>query len=201
MRKCYVAVNRLCLLALFLVMVSVAPLRAQQALSPWDEKVKEMATECAQEIVAQYEQLISSGQLNQAELFDTFYVPIKGSDPPKFHTKYDTLVEGIIGPILDKYAAKDPRLHFVIVVDKNGYAPTHNTKYAQPLTGEPDHDFKFNRTKRMFADRVGLTAARNTEAYLMQSKEDGERRAQVDMSVPIYVQKRHWGAVRISYRD
>ena len=185
-----------------LICLHATPLRAAEEITPLDKEVIKIAQDCAKEIVEQFNLLLNSGQLNVAQLFDTFYIPIPGSDPQKFHTSYDNLATGILRPILDKYLAKDPRLIYVIAVDKNGYLPTHNTRFSQPLTGDPDHDYKWNLSKRMFTDRTGLKASRNDdEPYLMQVKSFKGKRIVTDMSVPILVQKRHWGAVRIGYRD
>lgn len=191
----------LLLLVVLLASFSVRPLQAAEPLNPWDEKVKAMAEACAREIVQQMELLVSSGQLNMAQLFDTFYVPIPKTEPQKYHTRYDELLSGIIRPILDKYLEKDPRLIYVVAVDQNGYLPTHNSRYSQPLTGNPDHDYKWNQSKRMYSNRTGLNAARNTKPHLIQARIVKDRRIVVDMAVPITIQNRHWGAVRIGYRD
>ena len=52
----------------------------------------------------------------------------------------------------------------------------------------------------MFNDRTGLAAARNTNPYLLQkySRDTGEQLA--DLSVPIKVQGKHWGALRVGYK-
>ena len=55
---------------------------------------------------------------------------------------------------------QDGSVVFAVLVDRNGYLPTHNTRYSQPLTGDPEKDRVNNRTKQIFADPVGLAAAR-----------------------------------------
>ena len=56
-----------------------------------------------------------------------------------------------------------------------------------------------NRTKRLFNDPVGLAAARNTDGVLVQTynRDTGEK--MWDISAPVTVQGRHWGAFRIGY--
>ncbi|MBN2428251.1 MAG: chemotaxis protein [Deltaproteobacteria bacterium] len=184
-----------------LICLHATPLRAAEEMTPLDKNMAKIAKDCAKEILEQFDLLLSSGQLNVAQLFDTFYVPIPDTDPQKFHTAYDNLATGIIRPILDKYLEKDPRLIYVIAVDKNGYLPTHNTRFSQPLTGDPDHDYKWNQSKRMYTNRMGLKASRNTDPELMQVKAFKGKRIITDMSVPIVVKNRHWGAIRIGYRD
>jgi methyl-accepting chemotaxis protein len=86
-----------------------------------------------------------------------------------------------------------------VAVDANGYLPSHNSKYSRPLTDNPDYNAKHNRAKRMFNDRTGLAAARNTQPYLLQkySRDTGEEL--LDLSVPVMMQGKHWGAIRIGY--
>jgi methyl-accepting chemotaxis protein len=184
-----------------LICLNATPLRAAEEMTPLDMEMAKVAKDCAGEILEQFDLLLSSGQLNVAQLFDTFYVPIPNTDPQKYHTAYDKLATGIIRPILDKYLEKDPRIIYVIAVDKNGYLPTHNTRFSQPLTGDPDHDYKWNQSKRIYTNRMGLKAARNTDPQLMQIKSYKGKRIITDMSVPIFIKKRHWGAVRVGYRD
>jgi len=168
--------------------------------SAFDQRVRSWADQCAAEIVTQFDLLLNSGRLTVPQLFDTLYIPIPNTDPQKYMTQYDTLSDGAIRPILDKYLSYDKNLIFVVAVDRNGYLPSHNSKYSQPMTGDGDHDTKWNRTKRLFNDRTGLAAARNKEPFLLQrySRDTGENMA--DMSVPIIVQGRHWGALRIGYK-
>lgn len=191
---------RLVNMFLLLVLLLPAPLQAVE-LTDFDQKVKRWAESCRDEISAQFDLLLKSGKLSTAQLFDTFYIPIPGTSPQKFHTQYDRMTDGILRPIIDKYLAHDQRLVFIVPVDVNGYLPTHNSRYSRPLTGVGDADTKWNRTKRLFSDRTGLAAARNTESFLLQrySRDTGE--VMSDLSVPIIIQNRHWGAVRIGYRQ
>ena len=159
-----------------------------------------MAENCRDEIRNEMEKLISSNQVSVAQMFDTFYIPIPDTNPQKFKTQYDHLTDEVFRFILDEYLERDKRILFVVAVDRNGYLPTHNTKYSKPLTDDQDFNTKNNRTKRMFNDRTGLAAARNTNPYLLQkySRDTGEMLA--DLSVPITIKGKHWGALRIGYK-
>ena len=183
-----------------LIIFTPTTLLAVEKLEGLDLKSKNMASQCVDEIIVQFELLLTGGHLTMAQLFDTFYIPIPGTDPQKFNTQYDKLTDGILRPILDKYLNKDSRFIFVVAVDRNGYLPTHNSKYAKPLSKDNDYNTKWNRTKRIFNDRTGLAAARNTEPYFLQrySRDTGE--TMTDLSVPIILKKRHWGALRIGYK-
>ncbi|RMF44524.1 MAG: chemotaxis protein [Deltaproteobacteria bacterium] len=184
---------------LILSFVTAGPGAADE-LSKFDRQALKDAVDCRGQIIDQFELLLTSGQLSIAQLFDTFYIPIPNTNPQKFHTQYDQKLDGILRPILDSCLARSKRYIFVVAVDRNGYLPTHNTKYSQPLTGDPDVDTKRNRTKRIFNDRTGLAAARNIRPHLVQhySRDTGE--VMTDLSVPIMIRGRHWGALRIGYK-
>lgn len=122
------------------------------------------------------------------------------TDPQKYHTQYDRYTDESIRIILDKYLAQDDRIKFVVAVDRNGYLPTHNSKYSKPLTGNGDYDTKNNRTKRMFNDRTGLAAARNEKPFLLQSYSRDTGEVMMDLSVPIHIEGKHWGSIRFGYQ-
>ncbi|HWI40787.1 MAG TPA: methyl-accepting chemotaxis protein, partial [Verrucomicrobiae bacterium] len=141
---------------------------------------------------------VANGALKVDALFDQNYEPIAGTDPPKYHTRYDRYLDGIIQRLEDEYL-QDPQVVFAVLVDKNGYLPTHNTKYSQPLTGDREKDRSGNRGKRLFNDQVGLAAARNSSGVLKQvyNRDTGEQ--MWDLSAPVFVDGRHWGAFRIGF--
>ncbi|MFZ1984049.1 MAG: hypothetical protein WAU91_06525 [Desulfatitalea sp.] len=153
----------------------------------FENKVKEWAMECRTEVITQFELIVSSGRLSIGQMFDTFYIPIPNTTPQKFRTQYDSLSDDAIQQILDKYLAKDPKIFFVVAVDRNGYLPTHNSNSR-------------DRGKRLFNDRTGLAAAHNTEPVLIQKyfRDTGE--TIYDLSVPIFIHKKHWGAIRFGYK-
>ncbi len=188
------------LLATTLLLLLAGQLQAAEKLGWFDRKVKSWATECRDKLVHRFSLLLSSGQTSLPQLFDTFYLPIPGTDPQKFHTQYDQLTDKVIQPLLDDCLERDPRLVFFVAVDRNGYLPTHNTRFSRALTGNALEDARWNRTKRIFNDRTGLAAARNLEPYLLQQYQRDTGEMMSDLSLPIFIQGRHWGAIRVGYR-
>ncbi|MFH0783487.1 MAG: chemotaxis protein [Pseudomonadota bacterium] len=193
----------------FLLIVSLAALllysgtvasNEKEGGAEFDLKVKEMAMACRDEATAEFQKLLAAKRLTPSQLFDTFYIPIANTSPQKFTTQYDKITEMPLKVILDKYVEKDSRILFVVAVDKNGYLPTHNSKYSMPLTSDPDYNTKYSREKRLFNDRTGLAAAKNTQPFLLQkySRDTGEEL--FDLSVPIFINDKHWGAIRIGYK-
>jgi hypothetical protein len=182
------------------LIIWVPALQAEETLSGFDLQIKVLAENCRDEVQQEMEKLIAANRLTTAQLFDTFYIPIPKTNPQKFKTQYDNLTDEVLRIILDNYLQKYERILYVVAVDRNGYLPTHNTRYSRPLTDDEDFNTKNNRTKRLFNDRTGLAAARNTKPYLLQkySRDTGEQLA--DLSVPIRIQGKHWGALRVGYQ-
>lgn len=136
-------VRRLSFLFL-LLLLWVPSLQAQQALTGFDLQVKTLAENCRTEVQNEMEKLISTGRISMAQMFDTFYIPIPNTNPQKFRTQYDKLTDEVLRIILDNYLEKDKRILFVVAVDRNGYLPTHNTRYSRPLTDDEDFNTKNN---------------------------------------------------------
>lgn len=144
------------------------------------------------------EEQLSTGRFTLEDIFDVNYVPIANTDPIKYHTKYDAYLDKAILEIEDEYL-KDEQVVFAVLVDRNGYLPTHNTKYSKPLTGDKEKDKVGNRTKRLFNDPVGLAAAKNEKELLKQvyARDTGEK--MWDISAPVFVKGKHWGSFRIGF--
>ena len=187
-------------IVLWLNVLFAASALAEDQLDFFDQKILDWAQNCAADVTKQIELSLVSGTLNVGQIFDTFYIPIPKTNPQKYRTQYDQYFDEAMRPVIDGYQKKNKRILFAIAVDRNGYLPTHNTKYAQPITGDADYDAKWNRTKRIFNDTTGLAAASNKKPYLLQkySRDTGE--VMSDLSVPIYINGQHWGAVRFGYK-
>ena len=144
------------------------------------------------------EEAIDNGVFSVKDAFDTNYVQIPGFEPEKYHTKYDSYLDKAILAPEDEFL-KDDSVVFAVAVDVNGYLPTHNTRYQQPITGDQKKDLVGNRTKRIFNDPVGLKAAQNTEPEFQQVYHRDTGVTMWDISSPIYVKGKHWGGFRIGF--
>jgi len=142
---------------------------------------------------------VDSGRFTLAELFDENYVPIPGTDPQKYHTRYDSFMDETILALEDEFLTKDSQVVYAVLADRNGYVPTHNSIYSKPLTGDREKDLVGNRTKRFFNDERGIAAARNRQGVLMQVYNRDTGAKNWDISAPVYVKGKHWGGFRIGY--
>jgi hypothetical protein len=75
----------------------------------------------------------------------------------------------------------------------------HHGQICQPLTGNPEIDTMGNRTKRIFDDRVGQRCGQHTQTMLLQTDKRDTGEIIHDLSVPIYINGKHWGGLRMGY--
>jgi hypothetical protein len=164
------------------------------------EKARVAATIGARQWGDFLDNAIDSGLTTVADVFDRNYVEIKGyefSGKPKFHTRYDALTDKAVLVFQDKFLEQQDFV-FAVGVDENGYLPTHNTRFQRAVTGDPAQDLAGNRTKRIFADPVGIAAAKNKEPSLVQVYQRDTGETMWDVSSPIYVKGKHWGGFRVA---
>jgi len=135
------------------------------------------------------------------DVFDQDYRQIPDSNPPRFTTGYDRAVEQELRSIFDRTLSSLDGCAYALAVDSRGYAPAHNTAFSKPPTGDYETDLKSCRDKRIFDDPVGRKLAANTQPFLFQSylRDTGE--VINDLSMPIFIDGRHWGAVRVGFEN
>jgi methyl-accepting chemotaxis protein len=173
---------------------------AQDSLTAQEKEMLALANEFAARTTEAIEGWLLKKEVSQEKLFSFLYYPQPDTDPPKFSTDYDKLSDRDILPIEESILARSPTIIFTVLVDKNGYLPTHNQRYSQPLTGNKAADLVNNRTKRIFNDRTGIAAAQNNAPFLIQNYQRDTGETMADLSVPIIIGGKKWGAVRIGYR-
>ena len=130
-------------------------------------------------------------------IFDRNYRPMPNTNPQKYKTAYDDEVARAVQSIYDRAVTEARGGRFALLVDVNGYGPTHNSKFSKPLTGDPKVDLLNSRDKRLFNDPTGIAAAKNTRPFLLQTymRDTGEILS--DLSMPVMIDGQHWGALRL----
>lgn len=164
------------------------------------DAMKSCACELRDKVTAALERAIAEKRLRVEELFSRNYQPIPNTSPQKYTTPFDKFFDQYISPIQEEIIARHDEIFFSICVDDHGYVPSHNMRYSKPLTGNSEVDKVNNRTKRVFDDRTGIRAAQNTEKFLLQTYMRDTGEIMNDISTPIYIANRHWGAIRIGYK-
>lgn len=161
--------------------------------------IYKLASRAALSISEQFEKAIVNNSISEQALFDQNHQPIERTTPQKYTTMFDDFCDRVLPEIQEQVLRDDERLTYVIATDTKGYVPTHNNQFCKPLTGDPDVDIFHNRTKRIFSDRVGQKCGSHTQEMLLQTYKRDTGEIMHDLSVPIYVNSRHWGAVRVGY--
>ena len=159
--------------------------------------------EAAGKVARIFEQAIDEGRITSAHLFDQTYVPIAGSNPQQVMTRFVALTDRELPSVQEPMLALSTKVVFCAAVDRTGYLPTHNKKYSHPQGADPVWNAANCRNRRIFGDRTGLAAGRNTRRFLLQTyRRDmggGRYVLMKDLSAPIFVHGRHWGGLRIGY--
>lgn len=152
-----------------------------------------------------FEQAIARGEVRMDDLFDTDYAEIAGTNPQQYRTKYLDWADRALPPFQEAFLAKEPRMAFCAMVDRNGFLPVHNKIYSHPQRpGDTAWNTANSRNRRIFNDPAGLAAAHNLRSYLIQSYArdmgNGNTVMMREIDVPIRVQGRHWGGFRTAYK-
>ncbi|APG15435.1 methyl-accepting chemotaxis protein [Bradyrhizobium elkanii] len=152
-----------------------------------------------------FEQAVARGEVRSDDLFDTDYAEIAGTNPQQYRTKYLDWADRTLPPFQEAFLAKEPRMAFCAMVDRNGFLPVHNKIYSHPQRpGDTAWNTANSRNRRIFNDPAGLAAARNLRSYLVQSYArdmgNGNTVMMREIDVPIRVQGRHWGGFRTAYK-
>lgn len=158
----------------------------------------------AYEISRIFDKAVADGRITMDALFDQTYVPVPGTDPQQVTTRFTSFTDTVLPAVQEAALEVDPAVVFCAAVDTNGYLPTHNRKFSQPQGSDPVWNTANCRNRRIFGDRVGLKAGRNTEPFLLQvyrrDMGGGEFVMMKDISAPIFVGGRHWGGLRFAVR-
>lgn len=173
---------------------------AEVGLDDYHQRVYDLAREGASQIAAQFERDIEQSRIGLDDLFDRHYQAIPNTSPAKFQTRFDRYTDQVLPAIQEPLLSRHEGLVFAIACTPQGYVPTHNKVFSQPLTGDAQVDTVNNRTKRKFDDRTGIRCGSHEQAVLLQTYTRDTGELMHDLSVPIMVQGRHWGGLRLGYR-
>ncbi len=159
-----------------------------------------VARSAADAIQSTFEQAVAKGELPLTDLLSQDYQPIANTNPPQFRSRFDAFTDRVLPPIQEPLLQAHPSLVFAISTQQSGYVPTHNTKFAKPQTGNYAVDLVNSRSKRIFNDPTGSRCGSHTKKMLLQTYKRDTGEIMHDLSVPIYVQGKHWGGFRMGYR-
>jgi methyl-accepting chemotaxis protein len=163
------------------------------------------AMEAGRELTKIFEDAVRSGAISIDDMFDTDYVEIQGTNPVQHRTRVLDWADRALPAFQEAFLAKDPRMVFCVMIDRNGYLPVHNKVYSHPQRpGDVAWNTAHSRNRRIFNDTAGLAAGRNQRSYLIQSYArdmgNGKTVMMREIDVPVRVNGRHWGGFRTAYK-
>ncbi|HJV81494.1 methyl-accepting chemotaxis protein [Noviherbaspirillum sp.] len=180
---------------------SLIEMTAESGAQTEDTPLIEGAVEAAAKICALLEEGVRSGALSEADLFDSKHKPIPGTNPEQFMTRFTPYCDQVLPEILEDILTWAPKIVFSVVTDRKGYIPTHNRKFSKPQGSDPVWNQANSRNRRFFIGRTETAAINNRKRFLLQTyRRDmggGKHVVMKDLSVPIVVDGKHWGALRI----
>jgi methyl-accepting chemotaxis protein len=169
-----------------------------------DTPIIDVGVATAARISAEFEAAVARGEITESQLFDERYREIPGTNPKQYMTDYVRFTDRLLPPIQDPVQGSDPRIAFSVAWAKGGYLPTHNPNYCQPQGKDPVWNAAHCRNRRVYNDRAVKKVAHNNKRFLLQTyRRDmggGKFMLIKDLSAPIFVRGRHWGAFRIGFR-
>jgi methyl-accepting chemotaxis protein len=138
---------------------------------------------------------------NGINVFDRNYKAIPNTTPQKYTVSYNSAFDRELQPIFEKALEEIPGTVYVLPVDVNGYLSTHVSMFQKPVTGNPEIDLLNSRHQRFyFTNDTEKRRVKNTQPFLLQTYMRDNGDILNDLSMPIYVNGTHWGALCVGIK-
>ena len=176
----------------------------QSGFATEDRKFVDLAITGRDELVAIVEKALASGDLTKEQLFDRNYREIEGSNPTRYDNNFNTFADAEIQPILDKYRQMDAIISCG-ATNIDGYLPTHVKERSREPNGDPVHDDKYCRNRRIFMDDMTKRAIAQKDrpfsvsVYRFVRTDDDKSTAGKQVAVPLYFSGEYWGNFELLY--
>jgi methyl-accepting chemotaxis protein len=132
---------------------------------------------------------------NGVNIFDRNYAPVPNTNPQKYTVAYNRQFDAEFQHYFDSILDELNGSIYAVTLDVNGYLSTHHKKYSQPTTGRYEEDVVNSRDRRMFNNGdMETRRAKNTTPMLLQTNMRDTGEILTDLSLPIFVDSKHWGA-------
>jgi len=128
-------------------------------------------------------------------VFDAQYRPVPNTSPQKFVTAFSEAFTKEMQTVVDDAVKRIPGAIYCLAIDRKGYLPVHHGPVSKPMTGDPAKDLLYSRHQRIYQNnRTEQRRCSHTEPILLQTYMRDTGEILNDMSMPIYVDGKHWGA-------
>jgi methyl-accepting chemotaxis protein len=175
-------------------------LTAEAGIDTVDTPFIDKCMETAKEVSRIFEEGIERGEISLDALFDTNYQQVPNVMPPHYLTRHTEFSARKLLPVLDRVVASSERILACTPGDMNNYYPIINSTFAKPPTDDPKWNAAHSRARTRQLDRTSLNMMTSDKPFLVQTyrRNMGDRfDLMKNVSAPIMVKGRRWGALRI----
>jgi len=149
----------------------------------------------AREIRDDYQARIQSMKDRGVNVFDTQYRSVPNTNPQKFVTAFSETFVKEMQAVVDENVKKIPGTIYCLAIDRKGYLPIHHGAVSQAMTGDPARDLLNSRHQRIYQNnRTEQRRCSHTDPLLLQTYMRDTGEILNDLSMPIFVDGKHWGA-------
>jgi methyl-accepting chemotaxis protein len=173
-------------------------------VSPRDTEIVELAARARDELVGLTEAAIARGELTLAQLFDTDYRLVPGTNPELYRTGLSDWADSHWRPLFDRLRTTHASVIMCSAADMNGFLPTHVTEHSRAPIGELAHDTRYCRNGRILLDEIDKQAKASQAPYFMsvyRQEGDGTNYVVVrNVYSPVIIQGLRWGDFEVAYQ-
>jgi methyl-accepting chemotaxis protein len=170
-----------------------------------DQRYVELAIGARDEIQTLIETAVSRGEIGMADVFDTDYRLIPGSDPERFDNRFADFADKYLQPIIDRVTDSQSAIEGSVCSDVNGYLPTHQSQRSKPpKPGDREWNDRNCRNRRILADETTMRAVKSDAPFMMavyRLDRGNEALMVKNVFVPLWINGRRWGNFEIAYID
>lgn len=161
------------------------------------EAITRLGMEWAGKIMQVMEEQAAKG----VDLFAKDYRALNPEDRyVQYMTSYVSSLEPVLQPVLDGFLQEKPDFAYAVAVNTDGYVPVHHANVSRPRTGNPDEDNTYSRNMRKYFDtRAEQRRCTHESPFLLQTFIRDTGQILNDLSIPLYVGGRHWGALIMGF--
>lgn len=196
--KISVLINCFLIVIILLSVYFLAGINNQAISDAMYEKGKILSILGAKSLEISLEAAINDGDLTLDDAFDSQYIPVDGSDPQLFHTKYDTYIDEACSQFNGTFF-KDSRVVYARYMDLNGYVPLKGVSYIADSKSEDSN--KDPLAKQILAGkRISRAIANTVEGFVQPYISEDNNENIWEFSTPVYVKGKRWGAFSVGLR-
>lgn len=171
-----------------------------------DSPLIERAKVIAREIMDVVEAGIRRGEVGMADVFDTNYRPVPGTNPLQHNVGFCDFADRHVRPILDRVTREIDKSIGSVISNVDGYLPTHLTLRSQPQGRDAEWNNTWSRNRRQMGldDSTGRAVASEAPAMLSCYCMALGHEAFLPLKtvfVPLWFNGRRWGNYELAYVD